>query len=186
MTSRFRAVIAILVLLLVGSVITSGRVGRTLTRGPRAAEGGRASADDLRTLILTRARDSYAAGDTGRAWAAWSEAYRSAKARRDWRGLIDVGDAAVGMKARARARQSYAASLTLAREQRSVEGVLRSGEAFAGIGERRALSHSIRIADRLAGDDPVARARVRDFTAVFAASHPTSASPETSRTPGLD
>ena len=183
MTSRLRAVIAILVVLLVASVITSGRGGRSLVRGPRAAEGSRAGDAELRALIHTRARDAYLGGDTARAWTAWSEAYRSAGARRDWRGLIDVGDAAVGMKSRGRARQSYAASLTVARERRSVEGVLRSGEAFAGIGDRRALSHSIRIAQRLAGDDPPARARVRDFSAVFAASQPSSASPETLRAP---
>lgn len=183
MTSRFRTVIAILVVLLVASVVASGRVPHTLMRGPRPAEGGRAGAEELRRLVLARAQDTLAAGDSGRAWAAWREAYVTAKARRDWRGLIDVGDAAVGMKGVVRARQAYGASLTVAREERSVDGVLRSGEAFAGVGERRAMRHAIRIAERLAGDDPSARAHVRDFVAIFSAPMPNAASPDTSRRP---
>jgi hypothetical protein len=183
MMSRSRTVIAILVVLLVASLISSGRVHHTLVRGPRAAEGGGAGADDLRKLILTRARDTYAAGDHGRAWAAWREAYAAARAQRDWRGLIDVGDAAVGMEGARWARQSYATSLSLAREQGSVDGVLRSGEAFAGLGDRRALHHAIHLADRLAGDDPGAHARVRDFAAIFAAPRRRKPSRDTTRRP---
>jgi hypothetical protein len=165
--------------------VSSGRVPPPLVRGPRAAEGGRAGTEELRRLVLARAQDTYAAGDSGRAWAAWREAYATAKARRDWHGLIDVGDAAVGMKGMVRARQSYAASLTVAREQRSVDGVLRSGEAFAGLGERRGMLHAIRIAQHLAGDDPSARAHVRDFVAIFAAPPMTNAaSPDTATRPG--
>ncbi len=168
MISRVGTAIVILVFLLVASIAFSGRVPHPLGRGPRAAEGSRAGADDLRRLILNRAHDAYAAGDTSRAWAAWREAFTTARSGRDWRALIDVGDAALGMASRGRARQSYSTALTAAREERSVDGVLRAGEAFASIGDRRSTRYAMRIAERLAGDEPTARARVRDFATVHA------------------
>jgi len=177
MTSRVGTIISILLVLLVASVFSSGRIPHPLGRGPRAAEGSRAGAEDLRRLVLTRAETAYAAGDTARAWTAWREALTTARGRRDWRGLIDVGDAAVVMNSHGRARQSYAAALTVAREEPSVEGVLRSGEAFSGIGDRRAMRHALRIADRLAGEDPAARARVRDFSTLLTSAPARSAAP---------
>jgi hypothetical protein len=180
MTSRVSTVILVLLVLLVASVVSSGRMPHPLGRGPRAAEGGHAGAEELRRLVLSRAQQLHAAGETSRAWTAWREAFAMARARRDWRGLIDVGDVAVAMKSQGRARQSYAAALTVAREEPSVEGVLRSGEAFAWLNDRRAMRHAIRIAERLAGDEPAARARVRDFVTVFAsapASRPAASAP---------
>jgi hypothetical protein len=179
MTPRFGTTILILLLLLAASVVSSGRVPHPLGRGPRAAEGSRAGVDDLRRLILNRAHDAYAAGDAGRAWTAWREAFSTARSQHDWRGLVDVGDAALGMDSRGRARQSYSTALTTAREERSVDGVLRAGEAFAGIGDRRTTRYAVRIAERLADDDPTARARVRDFAAVHA-SPSTGSSPAAS------
>jgi hypothetical protein len=58
--------------------------------------------------------------------------------------------------------------------------VLRSGEAFAGLGDHEVLLHTLRIADHLAARDPAQRARVQDFAAIFA-SDGVSASPDTSR-----
>ena len=176
MTSRFGTIIPILLVLLVASVVSSGRIPHPLGR-PRAAEGSRAGAEDLRRLVLSRAETAYAAGDTARAWIAWRDALTTARSRRDWRGLIDVGDSALVMNNRSRARQSYTVALTVAREEPSVEGVLRSGEAFSGIGDRRAMRHALRIADRLAGEDPEARARVRDFSTVFVAAPARPAAP---------
>jgi hypothetical protein len=179
MNTKVRNTLTIALVLAALAFASSAHFRHSMMHGPRHAEGARASRDEVRTMLLRRAQDAHAARDTARAWAAWRDAYATAAASGGWRGLIDVGDAAVGMGSTAKARQSYAASLAQARRQRSVEGVLRTGEAFAGLGDRQVLEQTLRIASHLAGDDPAERARVQDFAAIFAADS-ASASPDTS------
>jgi hypothetical protein len=180
MITRVRSTIALLVILfLIICATVSARRKDFIGRGERQARSARVTNADVRRLLLTRARDALAAGDAGRAWTGWSEAYRSARASGSWRALIDVGDAAVGMRAVPRARESYAAALQLARRERSVEGVLRAGGAFAGVGDQRLLEEALRTARQIAGRDPALRGRVREFAAVFGADATGAASPDT-------
>ncbi len=117
--------------------------------------------------------EALARKDIGGAERAWHAAYLAALAGRRWEGRLAVGeaylrigDAAKGPRtAAAKARANYIAALFLAREQRSLDGVLRVTEAFAALGDREVVDACLRIADRLAlgGGDPRAPARVRAF-----------------------
>ncbi len=117
--------------------------------------------------------EALARKDIGGAERAWHAAYLAALGSRRWEGRLAVGeaylrigDAAKGPQtAAAKARANYVAALFLAREQRSLDGVLRVTEAFAALGDREVVDACLRIADRLAvgGGDPRAPARVRAF-----------------------
>jgi len=181
MIIRVRSSIALLVILflLIGAALFTRRKEFFFAHGERPARSARVTSDDLRRLLLLRAQEALAGGDAGRAWTAWSEASGRARASGSWRALIDVGDAAVGMRAVPRARESYTYALLLARRARSVEGVLRAGEAFAGIGDQRLLKEALRIAGLIAGRDPAQRGRVREFAAIFAADTTGAATPDT-------
>lgn len=101
------------------------------------------------------------------------EAYAAAVASRRWEGLIAAGDAyrRVGEATElhksfdAKAREAYRSALFRARQQGSVEGALRAAEAFLTLGDSEVVAQCVRIAERLAGTDPEARADVRAFAA---------------------
>jgi hypothetical protein len=180
MITRVRSTITLLVILflVIGAALFTRRK-EFVANGERPPRSARVTNDDLRRLLLIRAQEALAAGDAGRAWTAWSEAYGRARESGSWRALIDVGDAAGGMRAVPRARESYTRAFLLARRARSVEGVLRAGEAFAGIGDQRLLEEALRLARLIAGRDPAQRGRVREFAAIFAADTTGAASPDT-------
>lgn len=102
---------------------------------------------------------------------AWHKAYVAALGARGWMGMVEVGDAylrigevAKGRKvAQAKAREAYLSALFRARSERSVEGVLRTAEAFSALGDREVVEQCLRIAEGLAvrSQDPGARSRVR-------------------------
>lgn len=118
-----------------------------------------------------RVGEALALKDVGAAERAWHEAYRAAISARRWDGFAAVGDAylrigeVVGTRLipEAKARQLYLAALFRAREQGSLDGVLRSAEAFAALGDREIAGQGLRIAEGLAASerDPQTRARVR-------------------------
>ena len=98
------------------------------------------------------------------------DAYGAALQSRRWQAIIAVGDAfmvvgrapgnAVG--ARIDARQAYLTALIRARRARSVEGALRSAEAFERLGERDAVDQCLNIAGMLAEGNETAQQRVRE------------------------
>lgn len=104
---------------------------------------------------------------------AWHDAYLAALGSRRWEGMIEVGDAslrigeATGTRkaSEARARKAYLAALARARQVKSLDGVLRTAEAFAGLGDPEVVQQSIRIAESLAAQsrDTHAYDRVRAF-----------------------
>ncbi len=98
------------------------------------------------------------------------DAYGAALQSRRWQAMIAVGDAfmvvgrAPGNAAGARidARQAYLTALIRARRARSVEGALRSAEAFERLGERDAVDQCLNIAGLLAEGNEIAQQRVRE------------------------
>lgn len=107
---------------------------------------------------LLQVETSLIRGDVGAAERAWHDAYRTAFGSRRWDGLVEVGDAylligeaAKGREvAEARARMLYLSALFRARQQGSLEGVLRTSEAFRALGDREVVEQGLRIAERLA------------------------------------
>ncbi len=116
-------------------------------------------------------------GDWSRAAEAWTDAWTTAQASGRWQPLIDVGDAALRIGeatatrsiARAKARRAYRAALIRARAQRSVDGVLRAAESFAGLGDHDTTEGALHMARKLTAGDASARARVETDAARIAA-----------------
>lgn len=88
---------------------------------------------------------------------AWHKAYVAALGSRGWEGMLEVGHASLrigevakGRKvAQAKAREAYLSALFRARSQGSVEGVLRTAEAFSAVGDREAVERCFAIAEGL-------------------------------------
>jgi hypothetical protein len=108
----------------------------------------------------------------------WEDAYRAAVARGRWEQLVEAADAyreigeeVVGSRERfdARAREIYLAALFRARQQDSLDGVLRVAEAFAALGDRDEVERCVRIAERLAAQDAEAKADVQAVAARISA-----------------
>lgn len=103
-----------------------------------------------------------AEGDVGAAEQAWQDAYRAALGHRGWESMVAVGDAylrvgeAAGTRevSKAKARGAYLTALYRARAQRSPEGTVRVGDAFAALGDREAADVCFRIAARLGRQAP--------------------------------
>lgn len=123
---------------------------------------------------LRQVDDALAKRDLPVAERAWRDAYAAAVASRRWEGMIEVGDVArrigevTGPRATAdaRARWTYQTALFRARQQKSLDGVLRTAEAFAALGDREVVVQCLRIAEHLAAAlrDAGARDRVAGFS----------------------
>jgi hypothetical protein len=61
---------------------------------------------------------------------------------------------------KASARANYLFALFLARDQRSLDGVLQAADAFSRLGDASVVRHALVVARDLAGRDPVAHARI--------------------------
>lgn len=104
---------------------------------------------------------------------AWHDAYGAALGSRRWEGMVAVGDVALRIgqasgsrkASEAQARRVYLTALFRARNQGSLDGVLRVGEAFAALGDRQVAEQALVIATRLAArsNDREALGRVRAF-----------------------
>lgn len=139
----------------------------------QVAPAVREAGDAPWTAHIRKADQALAERNVSAAELAWHEAFIAALRSRHWRGLVEVGDAylRIGEVAGARkaseakARQLYLAALFRARQQGSVEGVLRTAEAFAALGDREVVDQCLRIAEGLAAQarDAQARALVRAF-----------------------
>ena len=90
-----------------------------------------------------------------------------------WEGLVEVAGTyrhigevtGLNQSFETKAREVYGRALVRARQQASVEGVLRAAEGFLILGDVATATQCVRVADRLAGRDPEARADVRAFAA---------------------
>lgn len=110
----------------------------------------------------------------GEAEQAWLSAFAAALKSGRWEGMVETGDmylrlgGLAGMPSApvaAKAQQIYFAALFRARRQGSVDGVLRTAEAFAALGDRGRAEHALRIAEALVADgrDAGALSRVHAF-----------------------
>ncbi len=125
------------------------------------------------TADLERADAALAGDDVGGALRAWRAAYTSALGSRRWDAMLDVGDAYLRIGGRAhmrnlyetKAREAYLIALFRARREGALDGVLRTGQAFAALGDRAVVGHCIRIAEGLAAQrgDTESRDRVRQW-----------------------
>jgi len=113
--------------------------------------------------------EALAAGDIRLAERAWHDAYGQALGSRRWEGMVEAGDAALRMCAVAKAqrpavptaRQTYLTALVRAGGQGSVDGVLRTAEGFARLGDGEVVEQALQVARDLGGVHPEAEARVR-------------------------
>jgi len=132
-------------------------------------------------IHLRQVDDALAKRDVGAAERAWRDAYAAAVASRRWEGMIEVGNVArrIGevtgdrATADARARRVYLPALFQARQQKSLDGVLRTAEAFSSLGDRLVVVQCLRIAEHLAAEarDAEARERVSALTERLATNH---------------
>lgn len=120
--------------------------------------------------VTLPARASAADRDDGAAAErAWRQSYVAARRSRGWSPLIAVADAhgrlavAAQQAVRPQLRELYLEVLLRARAEGSLEGVLRAGEGFAGLGDRATVSEVLRVARQIAGvradTDTLARLR---------------------------
>ena len=141
-----------------------------LERRESVVPAGRARNDGLWQAHLRVVEAELASGHVDVAVRAWHDAYGTALESRSWESMIAVGDAfmkigrAAGTPggARTNAREAYLTALIRARRNHSVEGALRSGEAFAGLGDRAIVEQSLYIAAQLATGDEQAQQRVSE------------------------
>ncbi len=131
---------------------------------------GRTDNDGLWRGYLEDFERQRAEGHPDVAIRALHDAYGAALQSRHWQAMIAVGDAfleigrAPGNAAGARmdARQAYLTALIRARRARSVEGALRTADAFQRLGERDAVDQCLHVAGLLAEGNEAAQQRVRE------------------------
>jgi|SRR5688572_5451101 len=117
----------------------------------------------LWTSPLAQVERALAEGDHAAALSWWRDANAAALRSGQWEGMIEVGDSARRLEAGAvLARQAYLTALFRARQQRSLDGLLRAAAAFGELGDHDVLDQALRIAEREAGLDPLANARVKN------------------------
>ncbi len=103
----------------------------------------------------------------------WRDAYAAALRSRHWEGLVAVGDVYRRLgdlggfreAAEAKARTIYLAALFRARQEASLDGVLRAAEAFAELGDAPVVAQCLKLARPLAAEtrDERADRRLRVF-----------------------
>ena len=121
------------------------------------------------TSFLAAVDAALATGDVTAAMRVWYAAYGATIGSRRWEGFAEAGDAYLRI-ARAsgspaggisRARDLYLSALFRASGAGSLDGVLRLASAFAELGDDEVVTHSLRIARRLAGGNPGPEVRER-------------------------
>jgi len=152
-----------------GVVVATALIGAASTYGE-----SRSGAEPPWVAPLQRVETALASRNVSAAEEAWHEAHRAALwSRHRWDGLIEVGEAYLRIgevangrqAAQATARRLYLAALFRAREQGAIDGVLRTADAFAVLGDRETVTQRLQVADQVAARtrDPQARARVEAF-----------------------
>ena len=176
-------------LLIHGGHVTVPRRERAALRGARAAVHGELErlesvvpAGSIRDNGLWRAyldlvEKELALGHVDVAVRVWHDAYGAALASGSWESMIAVGDAFVAIGrasgtprgARMNAREAYLTALIRARRDRSVDGVLRSAEAFRLLDDRAVGEQCLHIAALLAAGNEQAQQRVNEARQRWAA-----------------
>ncbi len=146
------------------------------TGGNGAADRGSrldGSPEEAWRIHIRKVDAALAQQDVAAARQAWRDAYLAALGSRCWSGLAEVGDASLRIGAVSRlpqaaeclARGMYLRALFRARQQNSLDGVLRLAEALDALGDSGAVEECLRLAERLAATTRDARARdlVRAF-----------------------
>lgn len=118
----------------------------------------RRRSDTLWIANVASVDQALARHDVSAAVGAWHDAYGAALASRGWEGMIAVGDAflRIGTEAgsvsgsRPNARQAYLNALVRAHRDGSADGMRRTAEAFAALGDHAVAEHCFRVADDLA------------------------------------
>jgi len=148
---------------LITARVLVGTLGAVLLLGTAMASFAPRRPNDPRsrawTAPLQRMDEALAARDIRLAERAWHEAYGQALGSRRWEGMVEAGDAALRIRALAKAqrlatptaRQAYLTALVRARGQGSVDGVLRTAEAFARLGDGEVVEQALRVARDLGG-----------------------------------
>ena len=129
--------------------------------------------------LIAKMNRALSRGDVVNAQRAWSTAEVAAVASLTWEALVEVGDATrqIGDAAGARAvttpwaRRSYLTAFARAQRQGSLDGMLRSAEAFAALGDRDLARQCLRGAEQLSRQtrDSQALERVRSYERRIAA-----------------
>jgi hypothetical protein len=135
-------------LYLLGAVALGGLAAASFTLEDREIRRGdwlgALETDDVSwASALTAFDEALARGDASAALRIWSEAHSAALRSRHWEGMLAVGDARLridqstgpGSTAVAKAREAYLAALFRARQEGSLEGVIRAAEAFDALGD---------------------------------------------------
>lgn len=144
----------------------------TLERGSsRTQPGSRTDAEAPWAAALRAAESALAERDLRAAVQHWDAAHLAAVGSLSWEGLIEVGDAylrigrASGLRETtvATTRRAYFAGLFRACQKDSLEGILRTARAFAGLGDAQVVEECLGLAELLVGRDPVAQACVAEF-----------------------
>jgi hypothetical protein len=171
-----------------GLLMVPGRE-RAALRGSRAAvhgelerlesvvPAGRRRDDGLWRAYLDLVEKELQHGHVDVAVRVWHDAYGAALASGSWESMIAVGDAFVAIGrasgtprgARMNAREAYLTALIRARRDRSVDGVLRSAEAFRLLDDRAVGEQCLHIAAQLAAGNEQAQQRVSEARQRWAA-----------------
>jgi hypothetical protein len=169
--------------------LTVPRPVRAALRGARAAvhgelerpesvvPAGRIRDDGLWRAYLDIVEKELEHGHVDVAVRAWHDAYGAALASRNWESMIAVGDAfmVIGRAsgtpggARMNAREAYLTALIRARRDLSVDGAIRSAEAFRELDDRAVVEQCLHIAAQLAVGDEQAQQKVREARQRWAA-----------------
>lgn len=128
-----------------------------------------AASDSPWYVHAAQASAALEAGATTAALKHWQDAYLAASANRRSEGLVELGDlyrrlgdhAGLGESAVMRARQCYLTALLRARNEASIDGVLRATEAFLDLRDEAMVAQGLRLAREIAKRDPDPRAGER-------------------------
>jgi hypothetical protein len=145
---------------------------------------GRRQDDGAWTAHLRVVETELARGHIDVAVRVWHDAYCAALESRSWESMIAVGDAFMRIGgsagtpggARMNARDAYLIAMIRARRHRSVDGALRSADAFRELGDRAIVEQCLHIAAQLAAGDDHAQQRVREARERWAAPPATAGS----------
>jgi hypothetical protein len=159
-----------------GRAAVHGELERLETTVP----AGRAGHDGLWRAHLDAFEKERSEGHLDVALRILYDAYGAALESRSWESMIAVGDAFISAGrapgnaagARMNARQAYLTALIRARRERSVEGALRSGEAFRRLADSDVVEQCLHIAGMLAAGNESAQERVREARTRWAKRQP--------------
>ena len=161
------------------AALSGGRaaVHEELERLESVTPAGRAREDGHWRAHLDVVEKELERGHIDVAVRAWHDAYGAALGSHSWQSMIAVGDAfiAIGRAsgsirgARMNAREAYLTALIRARREHSVDGVLRSADAFRQLDDRAVVDQCLHIAAQLAAGDEQAQEKVRDVRQRWAA-----------------